>query len=110
MRLPLRRVLAEERFDALHLHEPMTPAICVAALSSAQCPAVVSDIPGHAAAPQLDSRPAQASAGRRRKAAPCESGRIARKCRSSNVAISVVPRREARATSEPSVKLMPRSS
>jgi phosphatidyl-myo-inositol alpha-mannosyltransferase len=36
----MRRVLAEERFDVLHLHEPMTPAICVAALTLAECPVV----------------------------------------------------------------------
>jgi phosphatidylinositol alpha-mannosyltransferase len=36
----MRRVLAEERFDVLHLHEPMTPAICVAALAVARCPIV----------------------------------------------------------------------
>ena len=28
----IKRVLAEEQFDVVHLHEPMTPAICVAAL------------------------------------------------------------------------------
>ncbi len=28
----IRRTLARERFDVLHLHEPMTPAICVAVL------------------------------------------------------------------------------
>ena len=27
------RALERERFDVLHLHEPMTPAICIAALS-----------------------------------------------------------------------------
>jgi phosphatidylinositol alpha-mannosyltransferase len=36
----MKRVLAEEQFDVLHLHEPMTPALCVAALSFAQCPVV----------------------------------------------------------------------
>ena len=36
----IRRVLDEEQFDVVHLHEPMTPAICVAALSLAQCPIV----------------------------------------------------------------------
>jgi len=36
----VRRVLAEEQFDVVHLHEPMTPAICVATLSYAQCPIV----------------------------------------------------------------------
>jgi len=30
-------VLDEERFDVVHLHEPMTPAICVASLSFARC-------------------------------------------------------------------------
>jgi phosphatidylinositol alpha-mannosyltransferase len=33
----LRRVLVEERFDVLHLHEPMTPAICVSTLAVAKC-------------------------------------------------------------------------
>ncbi len=36
----MKRVLAAEQFDVLHLHEPMTPALCVAALSVAQCPVV----------------------------------------------------------------------
>jgi phosphatidylinositol alpha-mannosyltransferase len=33
----VRQVLADEQFDVIHLHEPMTPAICVAALSFARC-------------------------------------------------------------------------
>jgi phosphatidylinositol alpha-mannosyltransferase len=37
----MRAVLAEEKFDVVHLHEPMTPAICVATLALAQCPIVV---------------------------------------------------------------------
>jgi phosphatidyl-myo-inositol alpha-mannosyltransferase len=36
----ISRALVEERFDVLHLHEPMTPAICVAALAQARCPVV----------------------------------------------------------------------
>jgi phosphatidyl-myo-inositol alpha-mannosyltransferase len=36
----VRRALEQERFDVLHLHEPMTPAICVAALALARCPIV----------------------------------------------------------------------
>ncbi len=36
----LKHVLARERFDVIHLHEPMTPGICVAALASAQSPVV----------------------------------------------------------------------
>jgi phosphatidyl-myo-inositol alpha-mannosyltransferase len=36
----IRRALDRERFDVLHLHEPMTPAICVAALSFARVPCV----------------------------------------------------------------------
>jgi phosphatidyl-myo-inositol alpha-mannosyltransferase len=36
----VRRVLARERFDVLHLHEPMTPAICVAVLALAKAPIV----------------------------------------------------------------------
>jgi phosphatidylinositol alpha-mannosyltransferase len=35
--LRLKRVFAEERFDVLHLHEPMTPVICVSALAVARC-------------------------------------------------------------------------
>jgi phosphatidyl-myo-inositol alpha-mannosyltransferase len=36
----IRRALARERFDVLHVHEPMTPAICIAALSLARVPVV----------------------------------------------------------------------
>ena len=36
----LRRVLERERFDLLHLHEPMTPAICIGALALARTPIV----------------------------------------------------------------------
>ncbi len=36
----LRRALTRERFDLLHVHEPLTPAISVAALASATCPVV----------------------------------------------------------------------
>ncbi|HLM35135.1 MAG TPA: glycosyltransferase family 4 protein [Gaiellaceae bacterium] len=36
----VRNVLARERFDVLHVHEPLTPAIAVAALSFARCPLV----------------------------------------------------------------------
>jgi phosphatidyl-myo-inositol alpha-mannosyltransferase len=36
----VKRVLAEEQFDVVHVHEPMTPALCVAALSYAKCPIV----------------------------------------------------------------------
>src|SRR3954451_13384414 len=38
--LRLRRILREERFDVIHVHEPMTPVIGVAALSFARCPIV----------------------------------------------------------------------
>jgi phosphatidyl-myo-inositol alpha-mannosyltransferase len=34
------RVLERERFDVLHLHEPMTPTICLTALIRARCPLV----------------------------------------------------------------------
>lgn len=40
MPVRLRRVFERERFDLLHLHEPMTPAVCVAALVLAPCPLV----------------------------------------------------------------------
>ena len=36
----IKRVLARERFDVLHLHEPMTPVICTATLSWARVPVV----------------------------------------------------------------------
>jgi phosphatidylinositol alpha-mannosyltransferase len=36
----VKRALKQERFDVLHLHEPMTPAICVATLAWATCPIV----------------------------------------------------------------------
>jgi phosphatidyl-myo-inositol alpha-mannosyltransferase len=36
----VRRILERERFDVLHLHEPMTPAICTAVLALARCPLV----------------------------------------------------------------------
>ena len=36
----IRRVLEQERFDVLHLHEPMTPAICIAVLALAKTPMV----------------------------------------------------------------------
>jgi len=36
----IRRVLERERFDLIHVHEPMTPTPGVAALALAQCPIV----------------------------------------------------------------------
>jgi phosphatidyl-myo-inositol alpha-mannosyltransferase len=36
----VRRAFARERFDVIHLHEPMTPGICVSALVAASCPVV----------------------------------------------------------------------
>jgi phosphatidylinositol alpha-mannosyltransferase len=36
----MRRALDEERFDVLHLHEPMAPVISTAALVLARCPVV----------------------------------------------------------------------
>jgi phosphatidylinositol alpha-mannosyltransferase len=36
----IRRVLERERFDVLHLHEPMTPVTCTAVLAIATCPLV----------------------------------------------------------------------
>jgi len=37
----IKQVLRDEQFDVVHCHEPMTPAVCVATLSLAQCPIVV---------------------------------------------------------------------
>ena len=36
----VKMALARERFDLIHVHEPLTPAIAVAALSFARCPIV----------------------------------------------------------------------
>ena len=36
----IRRLLERERFDVLHLHEPMTPVPCIAALALARTPLV----------------------------------------------------------------------
>ncbi|MFL5933604.1 MAG: glycosyltransferase family 4 protein [Gaiellaceae bacterium] len=36
----IKHVLERERFDVLHLHEPMTPAICTAVMALARCPVV----------------------------------------------------------------------
>jgi phosphatidylinositol alpha-mannosyltransferase len=36
----IRRALAREKFDVLHVHEPMTPAICIATLALARVPLV----------------------------------------------------------------------
>jgi phosphatidylinositol alpha-mannosyltransferase len=38
--LRIRQALERERFDLLHLHEPMTPAICIAAAALARVPMV----------------------------------------------------------------------
>jgi phosphatidylinositol alpha-mannosyltransferase len=38
--LRIRQALQRERFDLLHLHEPMTPAICIAANALARVPMV----------------------------------------------------------------------
>jgi phosphatidylinositol alpha-mannosyltransferase len=39
----IRRVLEQERFDVIHVHEPMTPTPGVAALALAQCPIVTTN-------------------------------------------------------------------
>src|SRR5438132_6620257 len=38
--LRIRRALERERFDVLHLHEPMTPTICIATLALGRAPMV----------------------------------------------------------------------
>jgi phosphatidyl-myo-inositol alpha-mannosyltransferase len=39
----IRRVLEQERFDVVHIHEPMTPTPGVATLALAQCPIVTTN-------------------------------------------------------------------
>ena len=53
----LRRALARERFDLLHVHEPLTPAISTAALALARVPVVATF---HAAGPTRWRAPAVA--------------------------------------------------
>lgn len=53
----LRQALVRERFDLLHVHEPLTPALGVAALASARCPIVATF---HAAGPSRWRAPAAA--------------------------------------------------
>jgi phosphatidyl-myo-inositol alpha-mannosyltransferase len=36
----IKRALERERFEVLHVHEPMTPAICTAVMAMARCPVV----------------------------------------------------------------------
>src|SRR5437868_8567155 len=36
----IKRVLEQERFDVLHLHEPMTPVTCISVLALATAPIV----------------------------------------------------------------------
>jgi phosphatidylinositol alpha-mannosyltransferase len=36
----VRNVLDQQQFDLLHLHEPLTPVVCVVSLAFAQCPVV----------------------------------------------------------------------
>ena len=36
----IKRALERERFDLLHLHEPLTPTLCIASLAMARCPVV----------------------------------------------------------------------
>lgn len=38
--LRLRSLLRRERFDVVHVHEPLTPALCIGALAWADCPVV----------------------------------------------------------------------
>jgi phosphatidylinositol alpha-mannosyltransferase len=36
----IKQALERERFDVLHLHEPLTPTLCIATLAMAKCPVV----------------------------------------------------------------------
>ena len=36
----IKQALEREQFDVLHLHEPLTPTLCIASLSMARCPVV----------------------------------------------------------------------
>ena len=40
MRAKVRRMLRTERFDVLHLHEPLMPTLCLAVLAEAEAPVV----------------------------------------------------------------------
>ena len=40
MRAKVRRMLLAERFDVLHLHEPLMPTLCLAVLAEAEAPVV----------------------------------------------------------------------
>lgn len=40
MRAQIREALARERFDLLHIHEPLMPTLCLAVLAEAGCPTV----------------------------------------------------------------------
>lgn len=40
MRAKVRRMLRAERFDVLHLHEPLMPSLCLAVLAEAKAPTV----------------------------------------------------------------------
>jgi phosphatidylinositol alpha-mannosyltransferase len=51
----LRRVLEDERFDVVHVHEPYAPVLSVAALALATCPIVATS---HAAGERLSWYPA----------------------------------------------------
>jgi phosphatidylinositol alpha-mannosyltransferase len=39
--LRMKRILAEERFDVIHVHEPLAPILSPFALVAAECPAVI---------------------------------------------------------------------
>ena len=77
----IRRILEDEQFDLIHCHEPMTPAICVAAISFAQCPIVVTH---HAHGDLGWMRPGDALAGgsswiASMRASPCRRWRPSRR-------------------------------
>jgi phosphatidylinositol alpha-mannosyltransferase len=59
--LRVRDVLRRERFDVVHLHEPMTPTVCVATIALAECPIVGT---WHAAGDLAWMRPAMLCWGR----------------------------------------------
>ena len=77
----IKRVLEQERFDVLHLHEPMTPVTCISVLALATAPIVAT----HHASGDLgwmkpgDARPGASSRAASTSGSPSPSARATRR-------------------------------